>query len=191
MTHLKQFNFDQMVSEKEGDVEVILKGAVLLDAISKEIKNAKSEFIDGTLDSENVVVNYINQFTNILMIMGVESHFLINSLMVQGFFSHIAGINKIKNEECVIYAIYSTETGLTKIGRTTRFNERMKELQSISPSQFKIILKISAPPTLETELHRQYVKFRRHGEWFQLDEKMRNDLVEKVRDKGGRISNPS
>jgi len=58
-------------------------------------------------------------------------------------------------------------------------NRRLKELQSGSPVKLSVIHKIKGNFTHEVELHRCFKECRKHGEWFSLEGKLKDFLVNK------------
>jgi hypothetical protein len=68
----------------------------------------------------------------------------------------------------VVYFVQPVGGGLIKIGITTRpVNERLKMLQTGSPVALQVIATCPGHSRREQELHRQFAKSRRHGEWFE------------------------
>jgi len=61
--------------------------------------------------------------------------------------------NKGNNDKnCFVYALYCKETGMTKIGKTTRFKQRMKEIQGMSSGKLQLILKVCAGPKFRNKI---------------------------------------
>lgn len=71
-----------------------------------------------------------------------------------------------------VYAIRCASTGLIKIGRTENMFRRTKQIQSMSAPIIDI-LAVSGlvQKSAETDIHKKFSKYRKHGEWFLLDEK--------------------
>lgn len=67
-----------------------------------------------------------------------------------------------------------------KIGRTTDPVTRLKDLQTPSPVPLAYIKIVEAHPTLEGSLHRQFAKYRVHGEWFNLPHEMTEVLLARL-----------
>lgn len=61
---------------------------------------------------------------------------------------------------------------LTKIGRSSQIDKRMRDLQAMSPVPLELVMTISSDrfPSLvvETWLHEAFAEWRKHGEWFSL-----------------------
>lgn len=67
-----------------------------------------------------------------------------------------------------------------KIGRTTDPTERLKNLQAGSPAPLAYVKIVEAHPTLEGALHRQFARYRLHGEWFTLPDEMTEVLLARL-----------
>lgn len=66
-----------------------------------------------------------------------------------------------------IYFIQSVDGGPVKIGRAVNVGSRLRELQSVCPTQLRAVRVIrDAPQYIEAELHRRFRDYRLHGEWF-------------------------
>jgi len=65
------------------------------------------------------------------------------------------------------YWFHNPETGLTKIGRTSSPKRRFGTLSSKFPVVAMRIIK----GDVEAKMHRDFARFRVHGEWFALPEK--------------------
>lgn len=65
-----------------------------------------------------------------------------------------------------LYAVFCTVTRLCKIGRANDPVDRLNDLQIGSPT--RLILWCHAPflGELEGDVHREFLEFRSHGEWF-------------------------
>lgn len=57
-----------------------------------------------------------------------------------------------------------------KIGKTQDPVQRLKSHQAGSPVPLVYMKIVQAHPDLEKSLHRQFAKYRTHGEWFHLSE---------------------
>lgn len=67
--------------------------------------------------------------------------------------------------------ILDPETGLTKIGRTARPKERLRELQGEHGKQLRYssLRESSNTPNEESRQHKKYATRRKDGEWFDLN----------------------
>ncbi|MEN4767314.1 GIY-YIG nuclease family protein [Duffyella gerundensis] len=98
----------------------------------------------------------------------VNSHFF-NALLRQGFMHDMMSVYKqMPSGKPHVYVLHAEESGLTKIGFSTRVDKRVSEISRMSGAPLKMIAKIPAQRDLETELHQKYGGFRAHGEWFSL-----------------------
>lgn len=77
---------------------------------------------------------------------------------------------KFKHPAGLIYNIRNPETGLTKIGRTARPKERLRELQGEHGKQLKYssLRESDNAPKEESRLHKKHSSRRKDGEWFDL-----------------------
>lgn len=81
---------------------------------------------------------------------------------------------KIK-QPCYIYLIFNPDNGLHKIGVTIDIHRRLKQLQDDTGSDLEIVstgnLSNRAEAyEVEARFHRALGQFRKHGEWFDLDQ---------------------
>jgi len=67
-----------------------------------------------------------------------------------------------------------------KIGRTTDPDQRMKQLQAHSPAKLVYVKIVEAHQSLESSLHRQFAKYRSHGEWFELPEERATEALARL-----------
>lgn len=167
--------FDELSNEDQLEIN-----RRLIVKLADEVGNNYQEYLKGESKDMVKVTESINQFTDALKFIGVKSSHFVNAAMLTGFYHDMANMNKNRGTgECFVYAVYCNETGMTKIGKTTRYYQRMKEIQSLSPNgKLKAILKIKADPKLELILHQKYAGYRQHSEWFCLDERRRADLID-------------
>lgn len=81
---------------------------------------------------------------------------------------------KLKNQKgngC-IYFIQAENGGLVKIGYTENLDKRFRIIQAHSPERMRIIGKIKGSRSTEEEIHSKFARDRRHGEWFELSERL-------------------
>lgn len=70
-----------------------------------------------------------------------------------------------------IYIVAKEDHGQPwKLGRTTEPVQRLANLQSGSPVKLVYVKIVEAHLSLEASLHRQFARYRLHGEWFDLPE---------------------
>ena len=78
------------------------------------------------------------------------------------------------NAKEVVYFISDPE-GLTKIGKTNDLERRFRNIQAMSPKVLEVRYRILVDPrdVFETEryFHKLFRGKRKHGEWFDLDDK--------------------
>lgn len=69
-----------------------------------------------------------------------------------------------------IYLIQNLETSKYKIGVSKNPKKRLKQLQTGSGEEIKLIheFKSNFPRKVETALHNRYGHLKAHGEWFSL-----------------------
>lgn len=68
-----------------------------------------------------------------------------------------------------VYVIGSPSSTLVKIGRSTNLEQRIADLQRMSPVPLKVLCTYDGGAELEAALHRYFKDCRSHGEWFALD----------------------
>ncbi|MBE9202056.1 MULTISPECIES: GIY-YIG nuclease family protein [unclassified Nodularia (in: cyanobacteria)] len=73
-----------------------------------------------------------------------------------------------------VYFILNEDSNAIKIGRAKNLEQRMKSLQTSSPTQLKLIKSVQVEGVeqaqdLEQSLHQQFQAIRLVGEWFQAD----------------------
>lgn len=81
---------------------------------------------------------------------------------------------KRKTQSCVYF--FQSETGLVKIGFTTDIKKRMQGLLHGSPVPLTLLGTVAGDAKLEAELHTEFSTLRRHGEWFELNESLRQRI---------------
>lgn len=78
------------------------------------------------------------------------------------------------------YIVYSEQSGLYKIGKTTHFYSserhtgRLTTLQVSDPSIIPVAI---FEADIETQLHRKYHDYRKKGEWFSLSKETIEDIL--------------
>ena len=78
------------------------------------------------------------------------------------------------------YLVGSREQGIVKIGVTTRLKHRMSSLRNNSPVPVKLFAVIFGSPDIEQTLHEKFAEYRRHGEWFTLNDEI-SRFIEEVK----------
>lgn len=68
-----------------------------------------------------------------------------------------------------VYFLQGGDSGLIKIGKANDVNKRIADIQRMSPVVLNILCAIKCKDAhkLESELHNRFMKYRRHGEWFE------------------------
>lgn len=169
---LTQIKFEDLTNEDRLEIN-----KRLIVSLANSVGENYQNYLLGTKSNIQEITDSINEFSDALRFIGVRSSHFINAMLLTGFFNELMNKNKGNNDKnCFVYALYCKETGMTKIGKTTRFKQRMKEIQGMSSGKLQLILKVCAAPNLETKLHQKYSGFRNHGEWFLLDEITRANL---------------
>lgn len=72
----------------------------------------------------------------------------------------------IKATQPVGFVYFLSSHGLVKIGFSTRLEQRIQALRASSPVVLELVAAIPGTRQLETSLHQQFKKLRKHGEWF-------------------------
>lgn len=127
-----------------------------------------SEFLR-TQSGEMEVLSEIGKLSEELIESGCVNAGFFDALLRQGFMFDLMAVNKERAKGAPhVYVLHAKDSGLTKIGFSTRVDKRVAELSNMSGGSLKLIAKIPANRCLETELHQRYGGFRAHGEWFSL-----------------------
>lgn len=76
----------------------------------------------------------------------------------------------------VIYFIASDECSRVKVGRTSNLSQRLESLRTGSPVRLYILGFFEVPTVehairIENALHREFIPYHSHGEWFKLNRK--------------------
>lgn len=79
-----------------------------------------------------------------------------------------------------VYFLQAVTGGPIKIGLAGSVEERVKAIQSCSPSRLRILAKANGDGRAETWLHRHFKDSRLHGEWFRPSSRLML-LIESVR----------
>jgi len=79
-----------------------------------------------------------------------------------------------------VYFVEAERLGLVKIGVATRARHRLRNLQIGSPDRLVLhgVVYTDDPHRLERGYHSTWKHLRRHGEWFEPDDDLREFLVE-------------
>lgn len=80
------------------------------------------------------------------------------------------------DEECV-YVLGTPGSNIVKIGRSTDVQQRVADIQRMSPVPLEVLWTHPGGPRLEAGLHRLFADLRSHGEWFRFD----GDPVDSIR----------
>lgn len=77
-----------------------------------------------------------------------------------------------------VYFILNKSNGFVKIGKSININSRLKSLTGYYGKDLKLLFKIDTEccNSLEKELHKEYVDFRKYGEWFELSNEVINSI---------------
>lgn len=158
------------LSESEHQVYTSLKSlAELVNHLESEIKHSLELLkslnlihIHYPLDPEKLLQGAIAITINLS---------LVQQITTENFSNFSATSSKTTARQGIVYVIQAQNTNQFKIGRTTNFHRRFKQLQSMNNQQlliFKLINCYDAIAT-ETSLHHKFKHFRRPGsEWFEL-----------------------
>jgi hypothetical protein len=74
-----------------------------------------------------------------------------------------------------VYVIQA-EDGPVKIGHSTNVRRRMSTLQISSPVPLSLVAVLSGDRTTEKEMHARFAGSHKHGEWFDLDDAVIDEL---------------
>lgn len=70
----------------------------------------------------------------------------------------------------VVYILGSPGSHVVKIGTTTRPDQRIKDIQTMSPVPIEVLALMPGGRAEEAALHRHFSGLRTHGEWFDFGE---------------------
>lgn len=70
------------------------------------------------------------------------------------------------NRATPVYFAQFGVDGLIKIGTSTNVQQRIKNIQTVSPLPVNLLGYVLGGPTEEARLHRLFAESRDHGEWF-------------------------
>ena len=88
-------------------------------------------------------------------------------------------INREHLKLSVVYILKCQETGKIKIGITQHINERLKHIQSMSPTKLKSWTRFpTVGQGVEGFLHNYFKQYRLHGEWFLIPPGMDGFLID-------------
>tara|TARA_R110000803_G_scaffold51016_4_gene105685 strand:- start:6119 stop:6673 length:555 start_codon:yes stop_codon:yes gene_type:complete len=96
---------------------------------------------------------------------------------------HVYPVTVNQAEECWVYVVYSELTRLTKIGITKDFSNRLSQLECQSGLVLEVVAGVllgagDEPAILaERALHDYYKDKRKRGEWFDLDNFDKEDII--------------
>lgn len=65
-----------------------------------------------------------------------------------------------------VYVIGSPDSHTVKVGRSADPESRIAAIQTMSPVKLTVLWRTEGGAALEAALHRRFVEFRSHGEWF-------------------------
>lgn len=144
--------------------------------LASRIGRMYSDFLKaGTGEME--VLAEMDKLCDELVKSGCVNAAYFDALIRQGFMHDLIIMNKERaSGNPFVYVLHAQDTGLTKIGFSTRVDKRVSEISRMSGASLKMIAKIPAERDLETELHQKYGGFRAHGEWFSLRKEHLSEL---------------
>lgn len=124
-------------------------------------------FLSGNETDVNVL-DAIHKLTDVLRLCGSQYSMHVDFLLMQGFMVDMKNSSVGVESESYVYALYSQSTGLTKIGYSSRFDQRMREITHMNGGDLDLVLKTPGGSDLESALHKKFKAKRKHGEWFSL-----------------------
>lgn len=74
------------------------------------------------------------------------------------------------------YIVRCDRTGLVKIGKSLESDERLRNIQAMSPTPLRMIALLRGSKA-ERALHRDFHRLRDHGEWFNLPQAPLTNLI--------------
>lgn len=79
-----------------------------------------------------------------------------------------AALDEAHEDPCV-YALWSPDTNLIKIGFSTKIRNRVSSIRVASPVPLELLGTWSGTKLDEHRAHRELAEYRSHGEWFRLE----------------------
>ena len=78
----------------------------------------------------------------------------------------------------VIYLIHAEDTKRYKIGTTSHsIEKRLNELQTGCPFKLRPVLSVVGDKYQETKIHDEFKKYRKQGEWFEFDSRIKRKVM--------------
>lgn len=91
-------------------------------------------------------------------------------------------IDQDKKGNTYVYFLQSGDGGLIKIGKANDVKKRIAEIQRMSPVPLNVLCMIQCKNAyqLESSIHNRFMRYRRHGEWFEPAKPI-CDFIKKVK----------
>lgn len=89
----------------------------------------------------------------------------VKSLIVQLARTSAPVMRTRDKSHTITYIARATASGLLKIGKTARLDDRVRMLEAGTGTKIEVLARI--PGDREKELHARFNKYRRDGEWFE------------------------
>jgi len=92
--------------------------------------------------------------------------------------------NKIKeSDKGFVYVIGSLTKNICKIGFSKNPERRISEIQTSCPHPLELILSFEGDMRTEKRLHRKYIQYKTHGEWFTIRGRLELAIQQKLSEK--------
>lgn len=178
----KEFPIDTIIETVDISGEVQLMEIKKVWLSKEEILENMKEYTKQTADkSFHLAALLIEQ--NALVPL-VESAALVESNRIKiDYFDilHDVGmtLNKMKDNDKLnarTYIVRNPLTGLLKIGKSTRFAKRIKELSTMNGTKLEVVTVFDED--IEHELHLLFKKYRKVGEWFEDSDGVIHEYIE-------------
>jgi hypothetical protein len=136
----------------------------------------------------SVITEKISSLTNELGLLGVSDSAWLDFAVKQSVFFNYSqetkknGRDNLASEQTKVYLIKSIESGLYKIGASSRLEKRVREIQNGNAGDIELIVFGKGGTKRELELHQRFSAKRLNGEWFKLDQADVDELVSELDD---------
>ena len=87
-------------------------------------------------------------------------------------------VSKFNNRKQDVYFIGNVENAIVKIGKSDCIESRFKQIQPMSPLKLEILKTESSIIKQERDFHKEFSEYRLHGEWFKIDGRLKEFLLD-------------
>lgn len=88
---------------------------------------------------------------------------------------------QVSQKQGYVYVIGNLNANICKIGFSINPKERIKGVQTGCPHVLQILLLFEADKYTETRLHHKYKKYKRTGEWFNIEGELKESIEKHIK----------